>query len=297
MTPFVQSCDAGIIQCFKALHRRNFSRQAIDLDEAGEREIYKIDLLEAMVMANEAWNSVMPETIRNCWNHTLPCQLALIIPSTTPHADPLAWKIIYEFAMTDLSLPNAEIRLQAHLGNHFIDADWRPALRAVMDAEGDPQAAVLAIKPLEQAAMCRPGLKIHISLLPKDLPQLKSAGDELAQSINELKAQNCIFDTLPTLDEVLDPPEEVEICEVEIFMSGEKGEEEIIDTVQHKMAVARGEVIEIDSDEEDNLEPCITRAQAMVLCEQLAGAVLEYGEAEDLSELSKQLCRFRAHLR
>jgi len=55
------------------------------------------------------------------------------IPS--PHADPLAGKIIYEFAATDLLLPNAEIRLQAHLGNRFIDVDWRPALRAVMDAE------------------------------------------------------------------------------------------------------------------------------------------------------------------
>ncbi|KAF9220550.1 hypothetical protein BS17DRAFT_759531 [Gyrodon lividus] len=265
---------------------------SVDLDEAGEREIYKIDLLEAMVMANEAWNSVMPETIRNCWNHTRIQPLPSSSLSTTPHADPLAWKIIYEFAMTDLSLPNAEIHLQAHLGNRFIDADWRPALWAVMDAEGDPQAAVLAIKPLEQAAMRQPGLKTHISLLPKDLPQLKSAGDELAH-----KAQNRIFDTLLTLDEVLDPPEEVEIHEVEIFSSGKKGEEEIIDAVQHEMAVARGKVIEIDSDEEDNLEPCITRVQAMVLCEQLAGAVLEYGEAEDLSELSKQLCRFRAHLR
>ena len=70
MTPFVQPCDAGIIQCFKALYRRNFSRQAIDLDEAGVREIYKTDLLEAMVMAKEAWSSMTPETVRNCWNHT-----------------------------------------------------------------------------------------------------------------------------------------------------------------------------------------------------------------------------------
>ncbi|KAF9226060.1 DDE-domain-containing protein [Gyrodon lividus] len=176
MTPFIQPCDAGIIRCFKALYCHNFSRQAIDLDKAGECKIYKIDLLEAMVMANEAWNSMMPETIRNCW---IPSPfLPSSSQSTTPHAVPLAWKIIYEFfAMSDLSLPNAEIRLQAHL-----------ALQAVMDAEGDPQATVLAIKPLEQAAMRRPGLKIHILLLPKDLPQLKSAGDKLAQSINELKA-------------------------------------------------------------------------------------------------------------
>src|SRR5258707_15543951 len=64
MTPSVQPCDAGIIRCFKALYRCNFSRRAIDLDEAGEREIYKTDLFEAMVMAKEAWNSVTPETIR-----------------------------------------------------------------------------------------------------------------------------------------------------------------------------------------------------------------------------------------
>ncbi|KAF9232255.1 hypothetical protein BU15DRAFT_27495, partial [Melanogaster broomeanus] len=56
--------------------------------------------------------------------------------------------------------PNTEIRLQAHLGNHFIDVDWRPALRAVMDAEGDSEAAVIAIKPLEQAAMRRLGLSL-----------------------------------------------------------------------------------------------------------------------------------------
>jgi hypothetical protein len=70
MTPFVQPCDTGIIWCFKALYRGNFSKRVIDLDEAGECEIYKTDLLEAMVMAKEAWNSMMSETIRNCWNHT-----------------------------------------------------------------------------------------------------------------------------------------------------------------------------------------------------------------------------------
>ncbi|KAI9457058.1 hypothetical protein HD554DRAFT_2042447 [Boletus coccyginus] len=106
-----------------------------------------------------------------------------------------------------------------------------------------------------------------------------------------------IFGTLPTLDEVLDPPEEVEIREIENFSSGEKGEQEIIDAVHHEMAVASGEVIEIDSDEEDSPDPSITRVQAMALCEQLAGAVKEYGEAEDIFELLKQLCHFRAHLR
>jgi len=70
MTPYVQPCDAGIIRCFKAMYRRNFCMRAIDLDEIGEREIYKINLLDAMVMAKQAWDAVTPETIQHCWNHT-----------------------------------------------------------------------------------------------------------------------------------------------------------------------------------------------------------------------------------
>ena len=57
-----------------------------------------------------------------------------------------------------------------------------------MDAEGDHQTAVMAIKLLEQAAICRAGLKIRISRRPKELPQLKLAEDELIECIKELKA-------------------------------------------------------------------------------------------------------------
>ena len=62
------------------------------------------------------------------------------------------------------------------------------------------------------------------------------------------------------------------------------------------MAVARGEVIEINSDEKDVPDLCITRIQAMALCEQLAGTVLKYyDEADDTPKLSKQLCGFHGH--
>lgn len=55
---------------------------------------------------------------------------------------------------------------------------------------------------------------------------------------------------------------------MDIFLNGEKGEDKIVDAVHHEMAVARGEAIEIDSDEEDDRpEPHITRVQAMALCE------------------------------
>ncbi|KIK80475.1 hypothetical protein PAXRUDRAFT_158586, partial [Paxillus rubicundulus Ve08.2h10] len=70
LMPFVQPCDTGIIHCFKAIYHCNFCARAIDLDEAGSHEIYKIDLLEAMLMAKSAWDTVSQETIKHCWDHT-----------------------------------------------------------------------------------------------------------------------------------------------------------------------------------------------------------------------------------
>jgi len=70
MTSFIQPCDAGIIGCFKALYCRTFCARAVDLDAAGERNIYKLTLLEGMTMAKAAWEAVSAETIQHCWDHT-----------------------------------------------------------------------------------------------------------------------------------------------------------------------------------------------------------------------------------
>ena len=40
------------------------------MDNAGEEDIYKINLLEVMLMARQAWDAVSPETIANCRRHT-----------------------------------------------------------------------------------------------------------------------------------------------------------------------------------------------------------------------------------
>jgi DDE superfamily endonuclease len=70
LTPFVQPLDVGIIRCFKAHYHHTFCLHVIELDEAGERGINKLDLREGMVMACDAWNAVQLQTIVNCWNHT-----------------------------------------------------------------------------------------------------------------------------------------------------------------------------------------------------------------------------------
>ncbi|THH15958.1 hypothetical protein EUX98_g9379 [Antrodiella citrinella] len=70
LTSFVQPLDQGIIRCFKAIYRRELCIRALELDEAGEEDIYKLDLLEAMVLARRAWREVTAETMANCWKHS-----------------------------------------------------------------------------------------------------------------------------------------------------------------------------------------------------------------------------------
>lgn len=66
MTLFVQPLDAGIMQAFKAHYRQAYCLWVIEKDDAGEQEIYKIKLLEGMLMAKAAWEAVKPSTIANC---------------------------------------------------------------------------------------------------------------------------------------------------------------------------------------------------------------------------------------
>ena len=69
LTSHVQPLDAGIIRCVKAHYRKAFCLQAIELDEVGEDNIYKINLLEVMLMVRAAWDAISAKSITNCWNH------------------------------------------------------------------------------------------------------------------------------------------------------------------------------------------------------------------------------------
>lgn len=215
---------------------------------------------------------------------------------TRPHTDPLAWNIVHKFATTEMSLPNAENKLQALLGERYIDSDWRPALKAVMDAEGDVEMALNAIDALMQAASRRTGLKIRIPARSQQAAQLSSTEAALMQSVRELQARNRIFGTLPTIDELLDPAEERDKGEFSAF---EGGDSSIADTVRHEIAVANGEVIKVDSDDDDDDEadPSITRQNILDLCQQLEVGCMQYGDPQFSLDLSSQLRKFRANLR
>jgi len=70
LTLHIQPLDVGIIHCFKAHYQHQFCLCAIEQDDAEEEDIYKINLLEVITMAERVWKSVSPMTIKNCWSHT-----------------------------------------------------------------------------------------------------------------------------------------------------------------------------------------------------------------------------------
>lgn len=198
-----------------------------------------------------------------------------------------------------MPLPAVENDLKAHLHEHYVDSDWRPALKAIMDAEGDTEIALNAVNALAEAASRHTGLKIRIPAHPQQAAdQLSSAEADLMQSVNDLKACNRIFGQLPTLDKLLDPVEERDMGEFPAFKGGDKA---IADEVRREVAIASGEVIEIDSDDDDDDDDSaavsITWTDLLNLCRQLEVGCMQYGDAQFSLNLSSQLRTFRAQLR
>nr|CCA23462.1 AlNc14C195G8537 [Albugo laibachii Nc14] len=73
----LQPMDAGVIACLKAyFHRRqgchavDVTDSVIDDEEKSTKDIYKVDVLQAMHRCGDAWESVTQSTIGNCWEHT-----------------------------------------------------------------------------------------------------------------------------------------------------------------------------------------------------------------------------------
>jgi hypothetical protein len=166
LTSHVQPCDAGIIRTLKAFYRKAFCLRAIEKDGAGEREIYKVDLLEAILMAKQAWEEVSPSTITHCWNHakiqpesnesnsTLPATVAMPTPSniSSPMTNRKAWDLVRTFATSEnMTLPQVEEGLRTLLGVSYVERDWQPILKVVMDAERDTEKALEGLTKFEAA--------------------------------------------------------------------------------------------------------------------------------------------------
>ena len=301
LTSFIQPLDAGIIWCFKALYHKAFCKHAIDLDEASEHNIFKIDLHEAMLMAKEAWAQVTPETIKHSWDHTGiqadSCNPSQAQTSHPTHADPHTWSILWDFATNDsMTLPMAENQLQQLLSDSYVDKHWWAALMAVMNAEGDTKEASVAVEKLTAAATHHTGLVIKIPALRARPLQLAGAKEEILKSVKNLKDHNHIFSTPITLDKLLAPREETEIGEERYQF--EDDEVAIVMEVKHQMAVEQGEIMEIKSDDEDT-QPYVAplpHSKILEMCKKLEMICMSESDTNTSLELPQLLHKFHGEL-
>lgn len=325
MTSFVQPLDAGIIRCFKAHYRQEFCLHAIEKDEAGERDIYKINLLEGMHMAREAWKQVNASTIQHCWNHTKIqgsvrnkmllddslrdsvsseiSDLESSLDASSPRADCGAWNILRTFAASDMTLPVAEETLKKHLGNRYNESDWQSALNAVMNAEGDVLKAQEALTTLAFESQL-PRLTIRLpgrSRAPEleVAPQITEAEQGLMDSVEELVKRRRIIGPPPTLEDLVNPVEEREVGDSPYRFEG--GDADIVAEVRREIAIQKGDIIELDADDDsdDDVGDVVSRGEVLKLCEMLEKSCLRYGNdsTEFSIDLPRQLRRYRAKLR
>ena len=104
--------------------------------------------------------------------------------------------------------------------------------------------------------------------------------------------------TPPTLEDLVDPIEECEIGDLPYRFEG--GDTEIVAEVWHEMAVAWGEIIELndsdDNSDDDNNNKYLPCQEVINLCALLEKACINYGDLNSSLKLPHHLHRYRAQL-
>ncbi|KAG2365394.1 hypothetical protein BDR07DRAFT_1607528 [Suillus spraguei] len=120
------------------------------------------------------------------------------------------------------------------------------------------------------AACQRTGLVVKILPLPK-APRLDTLEHELMKSIEELTTQRQIIGAPLTVDEILDPQEEKNVGEVTAY----EDDNAIVAEIQHWQAIRSGELVEVESDDEDEDDlPKVCAIELILLCEKLEAACI-----------------------
>jgi hypothetical protein len=103
----LQPMDAGIIASYKTHYRRRQVDHAIDIVDnmrdavegavgKKRKNLYCVDVLQAMTWSTEAWNDVTPTTIQNCWNHTgiVPSETLMMAFDRLRIANPMSFDLV-----------------------------------------------------------------------------------------------------------------------------------------------------------------------------------------------------------
>lgn len=165
-----------------------------------------------------------------------------------------------------------------------------------MNAEHNVGEASVAVEKLAAATTHRTGLVIKIPVF-RWPSQLVGAEEELLEAIEDLRDCNRIFGTPMTVEELLAAREEMEIGEERYRF--ENDDAAIVAEVQHQMAVEKGEIIEIESDDDD-IQPHaapVPRSEILQMCEKLEMACMSESDANTSLELTRLLRKFHGELR
>ncbi|CAK5275207.1 unnamed protein product [Mycena citricolor] len=166
--------------------------------------------------------------------------------------DQQAWDVILEFATSEhVSLPSTEKRLEAIFGLTYSDEDWRPALTAVMDAEGDSVVAEKSVRRLQKVSLNLCATDGHANgALPQILApdrRLRDAENELQTALDHLYSSRCLRGQPPSVSQILSPIIEDESLDNQLLCiaNGDGGLRQILALVRQK-----NEVIDIDEDDD-----------------------------------------------
>ncbi|KAH8105697.1 hypothetical protein DFH11DRAFT_1731517 [Phellopilus nigrolimitatus] len=202
-------------------------------------------------------------------------------------------------------MPETIKKLEAYLKERYLYADWKPAFDAVFQAESDVPAAVSAIHELAHKAQqsAPPAIPDPVPLIPDKatIPQLESFEKSLMEAVDDLKKLNHIRGTAPTLEELVNPIEEMEIGESPYHFPG--GDIEIIAEARRLVAEQNGDVTATevldDDPEDDNADEVVSAREGIELCEKLEKLCIAHSEADGVAalELQRQLRHMRGHLR
>ncbi|KAJ6622590.1 hypothetical protein B0H10DRAFT_1944496 [Mycena sp. CBHHK59/15] len=164
--------------------------------------------------------------------------------------------------------------------------------------EGDGDGALKIVSNIRGSINSTPAAD-NVSPPPPSV-QLASLEKELMEQVADLRARKRISAAgMPSIDDLLDPLEEQYIEEGHQF----SGDDDIVAYVRHEEAVARGDVIEIDSDsdaegegEGEELTPEMGTTEVLKLCQTLEKVCLTKGDPTQSMELSRTLRLFRGHV-
>ena len=98
---------------------------------------------------------------------------------------------------------------------------------------------------------------------------------------------------------MLDPPEEREDGDSDQYDGHTDVMMAIVEEVRNEMSIEKGEIIEVQSDDEDNglqANKLLSRTSLISLCTEIQASCLQYGDPQLAFELSENIHRYRVQL-